>query len=104
MSGMVARGMIRQSSLTRLGLMINTAVTGVVTTTTNNRKAAAGTEAPERYHTCDWREERRRDQGRSVGGREGLTRLSQPDVTSLSGREPHGSCVQFVAPCGCSLR
>lgn len=38
MSGMVARGMIRQSSLTRLGLMINTAVTGVVTTTTNNRK------------------------------------------------------------------
>lgn len=38
MSGMVARGMIRQSSLTRLGLMINTAVTGVVTTTANNRK------------------------------------------------------------------
>ena len=38
MSGMVARGMIRQSSLTRLGLMINTAVTGVVTTTVNNRK------------------------------------------------------------------
>lgn len=41
MSGMVARGMIRQSSLTRLGLMINTAVTGVVTTTTNNRKGTS---------------------------------------------------------------
>ncbi|XP_037780529.1 serine/threonine-protein phosphatase 2A 55 kDa regulatory subunit B alpha isoform isoform X2 [Penaeus monodon] len=38
MSGMVARGMIRQSSLTRLGLMINTAVTGVVSNTTNNKK------------------------------------------------------------------
>ena len=33
---MVAREIIRQSSLTRLGLMINTAVTGVVTGNTNN--------------------------------------------------------------------
>lgn len=46
MSGMVARGMIRQSSLTRLGLMINTAVTGVVTTTANNRKGRSRPHPP----------------------------------------------------------